>query len=55
MATTEEQAVQSLQQAYKLLAQYFEDEGGRGVDLANAIDHTGAAIRSLGYEPVLKE
>ena len=51
MATTIEKANQSLQEAYKLLMQRFEDEGGRGVALADAIDHTAAAIRSLGFEP----
>jgi hypothetical protein len=48
---TEMMALMKLKEAYKLLSQRFEDEGGRGVELADAIDFTASAIRSLGGEP----
>jgi hypothetical protein len=48
---TEEKALIKLKEAYNLLSQWFEDEGGRGIGLADAIDFTASAIRSLGGEP----
>jgi len=47
---TEEKALKKLNEAYKLLSQRFEDEGGRGIGLADAIDFTASAIRALGGE-----
>ena len=50
MPTTEEKAIALLREAYVLLLQLFTDARGRGVTLADAIDHTGAALRSLGVD-----
>lgn len=49
--TSREEALSHLQAAYGVMARWFEDQGGRGVELADAIDHTAAAIRNLGEEP----
>lgn len=48
--TTEQQAIDHLRAALKLLMQRLIDEGGRGVELADAVDHTRAALDNLGYK-----
>lgn len=48
--TTRDEAIKCLKEAKKLLMRLLEDEGGRGVELAEAIDHTATALTCLGEE-----
>ena len=50
VGTTDEQAILHLKQAHRLLMQREQDECGGGVELADAIDHTAAALSNLGVE-----
>ncbi|MFA7101389.1 MAG: hypothetical protein WC196_06675 [Bacilli bacterium] len=44
--------LKALQTAYTALMKHYNAEGfNADIQLADAVDHVGAAIRALGYEP----